>query len=64
MEEENNMKNRTFNEYWLIVRQSFKPIKGFDITNEGFFLLKGMCRNAYNAGLREGKKKRPRAVKP
>ena len=40
------------------------PCSGLQITPDGYATLEKMCRNAYNAGLMEGKKKRPRAVKP
>ena len=54
------MKNRTFSEYW-ITAQWFGPSWLSEV--DKYFETKKMCRNAYNAGLRQGKKKRPRAVK-
>lgn len=66
MEEEETMKKkaRTFTDYWLAAKWLYVAPQGHYLNNEAYFSIQGMCRNAYNAGRREGKKKRPKAVKP
>lgn len=59
-------KARTFSDYWLVAKWLYNTPygDGSHLNNASFREIKKMCRNAYNAGLRQGKKKRPRAVKP
>ena len=52
-------KPRTFDDYWA----SSNCIGPTWLLAEEFAGVMRMCRNSYNAGLLEGKKKRRRAIK-